>query len=202
MSDDLLITTEPELLVIGGDQAAETIVLVEQELLVDTVLEVLETETAELLVEQSNTYDVLDATDVAELLEVALQGPPGPPGLNGSSASAPYITFLADGPLGGNRAVRLVAGLARYASSSALADAGLVLGITQGAAVSGAPVQIQTSGLMTEPSWTWTADQPVFCGTNGTLTQTAPTAGFDLILGVALSAIQIHIGARMPIALA
>lgn len=149
---------------------------------------------------------VVVAVAAAPLLVVplgyGLQGPPGPPGLNGSSASAPYITFSADGPLGGNRAVRLVAGLARYASSSALADAGLVLGITQGAAVSGAPVQIQTSGLMTEPSWTWTADQPVFCGTNGTLTQTAPTAGFDLILGIALSAIQIHIGARMPIALA
>ena len=88
MSDDLLITTETELLVIGGDQAAETIVLVEQELLVDTVLEVLETETAELLVEQVEFSEVLDAPDVFELLEVALQGPMGPTGPAGIAGVA------------------------------------------------------------------------------------------------------------------
>ena len=155
----------------------------------------------ELLVVQAETTDLLDATEDNQQLEVGMQGPPGPAGLDGSSASAPYITFSAAGPIGGNRAVRLTAGLASYADSSALPDANLVLGITRGAAINGAPVQIQTSGLMAEPSWAWTADQPVFCGANGTLTQSAPAAGFALILGIALSATQIHIGARMPIAL-
>ena len=87
MSDDLLITTEQELLV-TTDTAAENIVLIEQELLVDTVLEVLETETAELLVEQVDFSEVLDAADVFELLEVALQGPMGPTGPAGIAGVA------------------------------------------------------------------------------------------------------------------
>ena len=200
--DELLITAEPELLV-TTDVLAESVTLVETELLTETVQELVEVEVPpELLLEQSEALEVLDLSEAAEVIELAMQGPPGPPGLDGSSASAPYVTFPAAGPIGGNRAVRLTAGLASYADASMLPDANLVLGISRAAAVNGAPVQIQTGGLMTEPSWAWTADQPVFCGANGTLTQSAPVAGFDLILGIALSATQIHIGARMPIALA
>lgn len=187
--DDLLLVPQTELLV-TNDLVLEQIVAKDRELLIETVLELLEPAVT--------AYEFLDATQEVLVLEVGIQGPPG---LNGSSADVPFVTFLTSGPIGGNRAVRLEAGLVKYASSSTPADASVVLGITRGAAVMGAPVQIQTFGLMTEPTWAWTVDQPVFCGTNGMLTQIAPATGFDLIMGIALSAIQIHIGARMPIAL-
>lgn len=103
--------------------------------------------------------------------------------------------------LGGHRAVRLLAGQAIYADNAVVNDANIVLGITQGAVAAGALAQIQSSGLMTEPSWTWTADAPVFVGTNGTLVQPAPVTGFSLVVGVATSATQIHIGARTPLVL-
>lgn len=188
--DDILLIPQTELLV-TDDLVLEQIVIKDRELLIETVLELLEPAVT--------AYEFIDATTDALVLEIGIQGPPG---LNGSSADAPFITFPASGPIGGNRAVRLTAGLASYASSSVLPDANLVLGISRGAAASGASVQIQTSGIMTEPSWAWTADLPVYCSTNGTLTQLAPASGFSLIMGIALSTTQIHIGAGMPIALA
>jgi len=131
------------------------------------------------------------------LLDVGTQGPPGPPGEMGSA----YVEFPAAAPLGGHRAVRVQAGEAVYADSGVIADANLVLGITRGAVVEGALAQIQTGGLMTEVSWAWTPDAPVFVGAVGVLTQTAPLAGFNLIVGVATGPTQIFIGARMPIVL-
>lgn len=131
------------------------------------------------------------------LLDVGTQGPPGPPGELGAA----YVEFPAAVPLGGNRVARVLGGQAVYADHAMLADANLVLGITRGAVAAGALAQIQTGGLMTEPSWAWTPDLPVFVGPVGTLTQTAPLAGFNLIVGIATAPTQIYIGARMPIVL-
>lgn len=131
------------------------------------------------------------------LLDVGTQGPPGPPGELGAA----YVEFPAAVPLGGNRVARVLGGQAVYADHATLADANLVLGITRGAVAAGALAQIQTGGLMTEPSWAWTPDLPVFVGPVGTLTQAAPLAGFNLIVGIATSPTQIYIGARMPIVL-
>lgn len=113
----------------------------------------------------------------------------------------PSVTFPAGAALGGNRALRLAAGKAAYADSGAPGHANLVLGISRNAAALNSPVAIQTGGLMTEPSWTWTPDQPVFCGSEGVLTQASPASGFALIVGVAVSATQILIEAKMPILL-
>lgn len=187
--DDLLIIPQTELLT-TGDLVLQQIVVKDRELVLVTTLEVLEP--------VATPAQVLDVTQPALILEVGLQGPPGAPG---ASAAAPTVTFPAAAALGGHRAVRLVAGKAAYANAAASGDANLVLGITTGAAVLDAPTTIQTAGPMTEPSWAWTPDAPVFCGPAGTLTQTPPTSGFSLVLGIALSAIQIHIGQKMPIAL-
>ena len=125
------------------------------------------------------------------------QGPPGPPGQSGNA----YVEFPAALPLGGHRVVRLLNGQAIYADNTVLADANIVLGITLGAVTGGGMAQIQFNGLMTEPSWAWTPDMPVFCGTAGLLTQTPPVSGFSLIVGIAASPTQIFIGAKSPIVL-
>jgi len=132
-------------------------------------------------------------------------GADGEDGEDGQSIPGPrgelplYVEFPAATALGGNRAVRLVAGEATYADNASVADANLVLGITRGAVVLGDIVQIQVTGLMTEPSWAWTSDAPVFVGAAGVLTQTSPSTGYTLIVGIATSPTQILIGARMPI---
>lgn len=124
-----------------------------------------------------------------------LQGDQGEPGLSGVQA-----TYTADGALSGHRVVRASgAGAVAYADSANVAHATTVLGITTGAAADGDPVTIQAGGPISEPSWAWTPDQPVYCGGNGQLTQVAPVAGFVLVVGVAVSATEIFVGIKQAI---
>lgn len=164
---------------------------------VEHISEVTEAPANELLVERDQDLLIVEQEQTVRVLEVGTQGPPGPPGAAGGAA----LSLIAGTALGGHRAVRSLAGVAVYADCQALADANLVLGITQGAANSGAPVFVQVMGLMAEPSWSWVADLPVFVGQEGVLTQTPPEAGYRLIVGAATSATQIHIGLKMPIVL-
>lgn len=176
-----LVGQLPELIVDIEDAGGTVVDAAENELLVD--------DTPDLL--------VVEREQQVTLLDVGVQGMPGPPGAAGGSA----LSLIAGAALGGHRAVRSLAGVAIYADCETVADASLVLGITQGAASEGAPVQVQTMGLMTEPSWSWVPDLPVFVGLAGVLTQTPPAAGYRLIVGVATRADQIHIGLKMPIVL-
>jgi uncharacterized protein YgbK (DUF1537 family) len=73
-------------------------------------------------------------------------------------------------------------GQAVYASNDTLANA-QVVGITSNAASAGTGVTIKTSGILTDANWTWTKGT-VYLGTNGALTQSAPTSG----------AIVVHVG--------
>ena len=50
-------------------------------------------------------------------------------------------------------------------------------GITRIAATINDPINVVRSGLMTENSWTWTPNAPIFIEIDGTLTQTQPLAG-------------------------
>lgn len=76
-----------------------------------------------------------------------------------------------------------------------------IAGITQGAAALNAVVSILALGVLTEPSWTWTAGLPVFLGHAGALTQTPPTAGdgFQIVIGPALSATSIYVNPSSPL---
>lgn len=167
---------------------------------VDTVeqpADVVELESDEIVTIEGDETVIITREPEITVLDIGTQGPPGPAGEMGAA----YVEFPAAVPLGGHRAVRVLAGEAVYADSSTVADANLVLGITRGAVAEGALAQIQTAGLMTEVSWSWTPDAPVFVGTNGTPTQTPPLAGFNLIVGIATSPTQIFIGAKSPIVL-
>jgi len=83
-------------------------------------------------------------------------------------------------------------GEAVYASNDTLANA-QVIGITSNAASAGAGVTIKTSGIMTDASWSWTKGT-VYLGSNGTLTQTAPSGGAILVhVGRALTATTLQI---------
>ena len=67
------------------------------------------------------------------------------------------------------------------------------IGVTIGAAASGASVSVRVSGIITEPSWTWTMAQPVWLGASGALTQTQPTTGALFQVGVPLGATALRI---------
>ena len=131
--------------------------------------------------------------DRPKIVRVARQGMPGPPG------SAPTITPAAAIALGGHRVIVLNGdGEAIYADHSIVAHAGRAIGITTGAAEEGELVTVQTGGDITEPSWTWDTELPIFLSTNGQLTQTAPNTGFTQQIAVPVTATRILIDLQTP----
>lgn len=145
------------------------------------------------------TQTLIISETTVELIEVSRQGLPGPPGAAGQ-AGASHLTYTASGAIGGHRLVRaLGGGLVGYADNTVLADAYSVVGITQGAAANAASIDVQHMGEITEPTWTWTPGLPIFCGTLGVPTQTAPTVGFSLVIGVASSVTSIILNIQSPI---
>ena len=113
-----------------------------------------------------------------------------------------FVTYTASTALSGNRAVCLNAsGELIYADSSTVAHAHKVLGITTGAVSEGAEGTVQTNGEMTEAGWAWTIGSPVYLSTNGSLSHTAPSSGFVLVVGFALTATKIFIDIKQSIIL-
>lgn len=101
--------------------------------------------------------------------------------------------------LNGHRAVVVIDNLAYHANQSDPSHLFLVRGITIQSALLGANVIVQIGGPITEPSWSWIANQPVYVGSSGFLTQTVPTTGWLLEIGVADTATRIIIEPKIPI---
>ncbi len=128
------------------------------------------------------------------------EGPRGLPGQPGAPGGASFQR-TASAALGGHRVVRaLPDDEVAYASSADPSHADLIVGITTHAASEGAEISVAAGGEITEGSWDWTPG-PVFCGVNGVLTQTPPTAGFIRQIGTADALDRIIIDLRPPIIL-
>lgn len=83
-------------------------------------------------------------------------------------------------------------GEAVYASTDTLANA-TVFGITSTAADAGNAVSVHSSGILEDANWNWTKGT-IYLGTNGALTQTAPTNGAIVVhIGRALTATKLQI---------
>lgn len=162
-------------------------------------MEILEIITEQVLVfENGEQVLVLDGDDI-EALDVAEQGPPGPQGIPGPTGGT-ALQYPAGMALGGHRMIVLDdTGLAIYADNSIPAHAGKVLGMTTGAANPGELATIQTGGELTEPSWSWLLNQPIYLGANGLLTQTPPVTGFSLIVGFPITATKAYISIKQLI---
>ena len=136
-----------------------------------------------------NAFDV-QVTENVQTVET-LQGT-----LNVTTLVGTTATVTAAEALGGHRVVTMSG---NYASKDISADKFNVLGVTQGAVISGATATVTTFGEITEGSWNWTAGLPVFLSTNGLMTQTAPATGFRLIIGRAKSATTLFVDISEPI---
>lgn len=138
------------------------------------------------------------------IVAMGQQGPAGPVGPIGPAGDL-AISVTAGAALGGHRIVYLDSNYeAQYASNQVASHALIALGLTLGAASMGASVDVQRSGEVTEPSWSWTLEQPVYLGDNGQLTQTAPTspALFQRIVGFPTAATKLFLALREPVFLA
>lgn len=114
----------------------------------------------------------------------------------GGSVSLLSASGTAATALSGHRVVtQLADGTIGYASNDNLAHVHAPLWITSGAASSGGEVQAVMFGSMTEPTWSWTPG-PVYLGTTGQLTQSAPTppgAAFLAQVGAATSPTSLFV---------
>jgi hypothetical protein len=139
---------------------------------------------------------ITNVVDKVQIFEIVTRGLQGSAGL-ATSSYVPYITTI---PISGHRVVSAAFdNTLAYADSSINILANSVIGITNNAGNVGDVINVQISGSMTEPSWSWVQNLPIFCSTTGLLTQTQPTSGFSLVVAVATSSITILIGVKQPI---
>lgn len=123
-------------------------------------------------------------------------GVPGPRGETGPTGPAGGATKVvtAGASIGGHRVVVLnAAEEAIYADNSDLTHVDKVLGLSLGAAAIGDQFNVIRLGDVSEPSWNWALDQPVFLSTAGQLTQVPPTTGFLLVVGFPIAPTKLYV---------
>lgn len=138
-------------------------------------------------------HTIVDTVVYNSVISSGSQGPQGVPG-----ASFLYTYVTAAESIGGNRVVSTnSSGQLVYANSFSTH----VLGISTASCTSGEVCEVQTSDMMTEPSWSFTVNMPVFAGDNGMLTQVPPTIGTLHTLGYAITPTKLFIDKQPPITL-
>lgn len=120
--------------------------------------------------------------------------------LGASAGPAAPLSGMATTGIGGHGAVRAVSGGLAVASSSDMTHFGAVVGVTLGFAAAGTPCAYVAAGPVVEPSWSW-APGPVLLGTDGTLTQREPSAGFVQQIGVSDAPTRLIVGIEPPFSL-
>lgn len=153
-----------------------------------------------IVVGQRSTAGVsVASTSVVTVVGKGAQGPAGPEGPVGP-AGGDVIVLPAATDLGGHRVVRSNSGFAGYADAYDPDHGDDVLGVTLGAAVAEDDVQIQVGGVVTEPSWSWVPEEPIFLGADGLPTQAVPTdAAFLLVIGFSETPTSMRVRIESPI---
>lgn len=88
-----------------------------------------------------------------------------------------------------------------YANSSDVLHFDRLLGLTTHAAAQNTTINILRQGEISDTSWSFIANKPVFVADNGLITQTPVTAGFNQQIGVALTPTKLLIKLYQPILL-
>lgn len=150
-------------------------------------------------------------SDIAARLERFLRSQPGPPGQVGAagppgpsgSGGTLVLQKVAVGIVSGHLAVKSAGAMGVVPCSAIVTtDAPCFLGVTRGAALSGGAVEVIAEGELTEPTWSWTPNRPVFLGANGVLTQAYdPSWAFSLAIGLATSPTSLYVRPLAPITL-
>nr|WP_312375053.1 hypothetical protein [Delftia acidovorans] len=153
----------------------------------------------EILAEEAQDSVLVEQVEEIEILAVAEQGPPGRPGEPGPAGGA-SVQRTSGTNLSALLAVYELNGVVRALSADDAAHIDLLLGITMTAAQVGEPVNVQRLGSIEDSSWNWVPGR-IYLGTHGSLTQTPPTTGFDLLIGSATSPTRIALNLQDPISL-
>lgn len=152
----------------------------------------------ELLIIDDESEIIIEVNTDVEVLEAAAQGPRGPQGIPGPAGGTSHVR---------NSAAALSAllvvwedelGVVRPLDSTDEDHIDLLCGLTITGTSSVGPVTVQRTGAVDDTAWAWTPGR-VYLGAGGSLTQTPPNNGFDVLVGVAVSPTRLILSFQDPI---
>lgn len=114
---------------------------------------------------------------------IGARGPQGVQGIPGRDGSPTVLTLFTGEAIGGHRAVGIKDQKVYYADNSDINSVYNAIGISKGASDINSSVEVQIAGIISFNGWNWNLGVPIFLGTSGQLTQTAPTIGYLQIVG-------------------
>lgn len=190
---DLLEVPQEHLL----QEQVQTVVLLEPQGSDDMV----EVPTEQVLLEAGSDNTLLEPVIEQELLTECQQGPPGPPGIPGPAGGQ-----VLQRKAGMDTSALLVVyedlfGSVWPADPDAESDVLALLGVTVSAAEGGQPINVQRMGYIDDAAWQLKPGKRVFLGRQGRLTQEPPEAGYDVLIGMAISATRLLLNIQDPIEL-
>ena len=110
-----------------------------------------------------------------------------------SSAPSSIISIAAAMTISALRCIVTLGGLAYVASSNDTTQANAILGISITAVNAGGQCSVQIGGLIIDSSFNWQDKKPIFCASDGSLTQTPITTGFIQQVGIPKSPTSFEI---------
>lgn len=103
------------------------------------------------------------------------------------------LTVIAGEVLGGHRAVFIGEDERAYYADASEATSRLTVGITTSAANEDDEIAIQAVAVLEHLGWSWSGEEPVWLGAEGLLTQTPPTSGYIMQVGIPVGPTQLRI---------
>ena len=88
-----------------------------------------------------------------------------------------------------------------YASSNIAEHSFSIVGVLKDAIAVGDSGKALIQGSLSDSSWNWTLGTPIYLGVDGMLTQSAPSTGFQIILGKPTSPTTVYFEIGEPILL-
>ena len=119
-------------------------------------------------------------------------------GGGGPGGDGVVLSMIAATTIHGGRAVSSDPDEVYHPALAVPIDGPRVVGIAMQSVSTGDPVDIRTSGPITDPAWSWTGG-PVYVGDAGVLTQTAPTSGWIVSVGSAISSNTIDVNVKITL---
>lgn len=125
------------------------------------------------------------------ILSLAAQGIQGPAGTSGAGGSQNAPPYAIASPLSALRVLALNSNNQLVLADSGTPDhAFRLVGLLQQAISSGTATPL-IRGVVSDSNWAWELTKPIWLGTQGQLTQTAPTVGFLAQVATPLNSTQI-----------
>lgn len=154
-----------------------------------------------LIITNERPLQLIVTQEVSKIVEVVSAGPQGIPGPPGPASGTGDVQYTTTTSISGHRMVTIQSpGSISYADCTILSHAFKVAGITVNAASPGGSVVVKSSGEITEPSWNWDVNLPVYLGSNGLLTQIEPVVrSFLMIVGFPVSSSTLYLNISQPL---